>query len=96
MNHTVSELAELHFQWWSAPALIWNWTAAQMYGKAEIANCSHLICHLCVPLQKQNSKEQSHKNQKAKKPNVVLPSLGLLTVPAQHAELKLLARQQLR
>jgi hypothetical protein len=43
---------------------------------------AYLICNLGIPLEKQHSKEERHKRQEAKEPDVVLPSLGLLTIPA--------------
>ena len=42
----------------------------------------YLICNLSIPLKEQHSKEEGHKCQEAKEPDVVLPPLGLLTIPA--------------
>lgn len=46
------------------------------------AGCTDLISHLSVSLQEQNSQEESHKRQKAKQLDVILPPLCLLAVPA--------------
>ena len=43
---------------------------------------TYLIRNLCISLKEEDSKEQSNKNQEAKKSDVVLPSLGLLAIPA--------------
>jgi len=43
---------------------------------------AHLIRNLSIPLKEEHSKEERDKHQEAEKPDVVLPPLSLLAIPA--------------
>ena len=47
---------------------------------------AYLICNLSIPLEKQHSQKQGDKHQEAKESDVILPPLGLFTVPVSIAQ----------